>query len=187
MAFHGLIIESKISAKDMDTLNRSVVAEDDVDGGSLLALAYPTEVGSDVWAVTKPATGATSGLWMAYNPTNRKLKVADDLVFANLSNDDRRYTNLAGETFDAFKPKVGDEIEFSTECLADTSVANDIVTGDILESKEDSYKLARQPKATGATANHTAFEVEYVKKYVFAKKKIGNNFVKFFRAVCVAE
>ena len=184
---HGIIIESKIAAKDIDVLNRSVVAEVDVDAGSLLALTPPSQVGSDVWTAEAPSADALEGLWMAYNPTNRISKF-EDLEFAGLSVDDRRYTNIANKTFDAFKPTKYDEVEFSQDCLADASAVANVVTGDFLESAAGSFKLARKAKAVGATAGHTAFEVEYVKKYTFPKTHgIGDVDYKFFRARCVAE
>ena len=183
---HGILIESKIAAKDIDALNRSVVAEEDVDAGSLLALTAPTKVGSDVWTAEAPSADALTGLWLAYMPTNRITKI-DDLEFAGLSVDDRRYTNLANKTFDAFKPKVGDEIEVSFDCVVEAD-KDAVVDGDFLESKAGEFKLARKTKATGATAGHTAFQVEYTKKYRFPKTHgIGDVDVKFFRAVCVAE
>jgi hypothetical protein len=182
---HGIIVESKIAAKDIDALNRSVVATADVDAGSLLALTAPSTVGEDRWTVAQPSASALTDLWIAYNPTARITKI-DDLEFAGLSVDDRRYTNIANKTFDAFKPKVGDEIEFSVDCVDPSAVAS-VVAGDYLESVAGSFKLARIPAATGATAGHTAFKVEYVKTYHFPQKAIGDADVKFFRVVCVAE
>jgi hypothetical protein len=137
---HGILIESKIAAKDIDALNRSVVATADVDAGSLLALTAPSTVGEDRWTVAQPSASALTDLWIAYNPTARITKI-DDLEFAGLSVDDRRYTNVANKTFDAFKPKVGDEIEFSVDCVDPSAVAS-VVAGDYLDSVAGSFKLA---------------------------------------------
>ena len=64
---HGFIIESMIQAKNIDALNRSVTSAVDVDGGGLIALAYPTTKGNDVWTASAPST-ELGGLWIAYNP-----------------------------------------------------------------------------------------------------------------------
>ena len=102
---HGFIIESMIQAKNIDALNRSVTSAINVDGGGLVSLAYPTTKGNDVWTASAPADGALGGLWIAYNPEVKYTDV-NGKRYAGLSADIRDYTNIAGETFDAFKPKV---------------------------------------------------------------------------------
>lgn len=180
---HGLVNESKISAKDIDALNRSVVATVDVDGGNLIALTAPTEVGSDVWTAEAPKAGNLGGLWIAYNPTNRHIDV-EGKVFAGLTADERAYTNIAGKTFDAFKPVVGDEIEISVDAIDDVK---SIVAGDYLEAKAGQTKWTRVAKATGATAGSTAVQVEYAVPHDFPKAGIGVEKVNFYRCVVVAE
>ena len=180
---HGLIVESKIAAKDIDALNRSVVGSVDFDGGALLDLTAPSTVGEDRWTAAVPST-TLNGLYVAYNPTTR-INVVEGREFAGLILDERAYTNIATKTFDAFKPKLGDEIEFSADAI-DATVA-DAVAGDILESKAGQSKLTRIAASTGATANHTAFKIEYVKTYDFPQAGIGTEKVKFFRCVCIAE
>lgn len=181
---HGLIIESKISADNVEALNRSVVSTTaDFDGGNLMVLTAPTTVGEDRWTATVPATGAVSGLWVAYNPTDRFIDV-EGRVFAGLLADERAYTNLKGKTFDAFKPKVGDEIDFTVDCIDD---ATDAVAGDYLEAKAGQATLTRVAEATGATASTTAFQIEYVKYAEFAKADIGFDKVAVYHTVCVAE
>ncbi len=186
---HGLIIESKIAADNVKTLNKSVVSTTaDFDGGNLMALAAPTTVGEDRWTATVPANGAVTGLYVAYNPTNRFIDV-DGRLIAGLLADERAYTNIQGRTFDAFKPKVGDEISFSIDTLDSASQAliDSIESGDILEAKAGQKTLTRVAKATGATENTTAFEIEFIHYEEFAKAGIGVDKVPFFRCVCVQE
>ena len=142
---HGFIIESMIQAKNIDALNRSVTSAIDVDGGGLVSLAYPTTKGNDVW--------------IAYNPEVKYIDV-NGKRYAGLSADIRDYTNIAGETFDAFKPKVGDELIISIDAV-DATGAN-AVAGDILESKAGQTKFTRVAAGTGATAGSTAFKIELV-------------------------
>ena len=181
---HGFIIESMIQAKNIDALNRSVTSAIDVDGGGLVSLAYPTTKGNDVWTASAPADGALGGLWIAYNPEVKYIDV-NGKRYAGLSADIRDYTNIAGETFDAFKPKVGDELIISIDAV-DATGAN-AVAGDILESKAGQTKFTRVAAGTGATAGSTAFKIELVDAIDFPSASIGIEKVKAFKAVCIQE
>lgn len=181
---YGVLVESMIQAKNIDALNRSVVSAVDVDGGGLISLTAPTTQGNDVWTAAKPATGSLGDLWIAYNP-EVKYTVVNGKKYAGLSADVRDYTNIAGETFDAFKPKVGDEIVITVDNVDDT--ASNIVAGDILESKNGQTKFTRIAAATGATAGSTAFKVEWVGSLEFPKAGIGIDKVVAYKAVCIQE
>ena len=180
---YGVLIESMIQAKNIDALNRSVKAQIDVAGGGLLALTAPTTQGDDVWTAAAPSS-ELGGLWMAYNPEVKYIEV-NGKKFAGLSADARDYTNIAGEVFDAFKPKVGDEIIVTIDAVDATGA--DAVAGDILESKASQTKLTRVAAATGATAGSTAFEIEWKGTIDFPKANIGIEKVVAFKAVCVQE
>ena len=184
MAKHGVLIESMIQAKNIDALNRSVVSTVDVDGGNLIALTAPTVKGEDRWTASVPATGALGGLWIAYNPSVKYTEV-NGKMYAGLSADPRDYTNIKNHTFDAFKPKVGDEIIVTIDDV-DTTGTN-IVAGDILESKDGQAKFTRVVGSTGATSGHTAFKVEWVDTVDFPQAGIGVEKVKAIKAVCVQE
>lgn len=180
---YGVLIESMIQAKNIDALNRSVKAEVAVAGGGLIALSAPTVQGDDVWTAEVPDS-ELGGLWMAYNPEVKYIDV-NGKKFAGLSADARDYTNLVGEVFDAFKPKVGDEIVITIDAV-DATGAN-AVAGDILESKAGQTLLTRIAASTGATAGSTAFKIEWVGSVDFPKANIGIDKVKAFKAVCVQE
>ena len=178
---YGVLIESMIQAKNIDALNRSVKAEIDVDGGNLIALTAPTEQGNDVWTASAPTTGKLGNLWIAYNPCV-KYTVVNGKKFAGLSADNRDYTNIKGEVFDAFKPVVGDEIIVTIDDVDDTGAS--AVAGDILESKNGQTKFTRVAGGT-ATTGSTAFQIEWVGTVDFPKANIGVDKVKAFKAVCV--
>ena len=178
---YGVLIESMIQAKNIDALNRSVKANIDVDGGNLIALTAPTEQGNDVWTASAPATGKLGNLWIAYNPCV-KYTVVNGKKFAGLSADNRDYTNIKGEVFDAFKPVVGDEIIVTIDDVDDTGAS--AVAGDILESKNGQTKFTRVAGGT-ATSGSTAFQIEWVGTVDFPKAGIGIDKVKVFKAVCV--
>ena len=178
---YGVLIESMIQAKNIDALNRSVKANIDVDGGNLIALTAPTEQGNDVWTASAPATGKLGNLWIAYNPCV-KYTVVNGKKFAGLSADNRDYTNIKGEVFDAFKPVVGDEIIVTIDDVDATGAS--AVAGDILESKNGQTKFTRVAGGT-ATTGSTAFQIEWVGTVDFPKAGIGIDKVKVFKAVCV--
>ena len=178
---YGVLIESMIQAKNIDALNRSVKANIDVDGGNLIALTAPTEQGNDVWTASAPATGKLGNLWIAYNPCV-KYTVVNGKKFAGLSADNRDYTNIKGEVFDAFKPVVGDEIVVTIDDVDATGAS--AVAGDILESKDGQTKFTRVAGGT-ATTGSTAFQIEWVGTVDFPKAGIGVDKVKAFKAVCV--
>lgn len=178
---YGVLIESMIQAKNIDALNRSVKANIDVDGGNLIALTAPTEQGNDVWTASAPATGKLGNLWIAYNPCV-KYTVVNGKKFAGLSADNRDYTNIKGEVFDAFKPVVGDEIIVTIDDVDATGAS--AVAGDILESKDGQTKFTRVAGGT-ATTGSTAFQIEWVGTVDFPKAGIGIDKVKVFKAVCV--
>lgn len=181
---NGVIVESRIQATNIDALNRTAkTASTDVAGGGLVALAYSEEQGNEVWTATTPSS-TLDGLWIAYNPAEHLTKVGDKL-FAGLSKDPRDYVNIGGRPFDVFKPKVGVEIDFTVDCVDNS--ASSAVKGDILESKASQTTLTRIAKASGATANHTAFEIEYVGTTPMPKAGIGMEQVKVFRCVCIQE
>ena len=178
---YGVLIESMIQAKNIDALNRSVKAEIDVDGGNLIALTAPTEQGNDVWVASTPTTEKLGNLWIAYNPCV-KYTVVNGKKFAGLSADNRDYTNIKGEVFDAFKPVVGDEIIVTIDDVDATGAS--AVAGDILESKNGQTKFTRVAGGT-ATSGSTAFQIEWVGTVDFPKAGIGIDKVKVFKAVCV--
>lgn len=181
---YGVLIESMIQAKNIDALNRSVTSAIDVAGGGLIALTAPTAQGNDVWTAAAPASGTLGDLWIAYNPEVKYTQV-NGKVYAGLSADLRDYTNLAGEVYDAFKPKVGDEIVITVDGVDATS--SSAVAGDILESKAGQTTFTRIAAGTGATAGSTAFKIEWVGAVDFPKAGVGIDKVKAFKAVCIQE
>ena len=181
---YGVLIESMIQAKNIDALNRSVTSAVNVAGGGLIALTAPTAQGNDVWTASVPASGSLGNLWIAYNPEVKYTKV-NGKVYAGLSADVRDYTNLAGEVFDAFKPKIGDEIVVTIDAVDATGAS--AAAGDILESKADQTTFTRVAAGTGATAGSTAFKIEWVGSIDFPKANIGIEKVKAFKAVCIQE
>lgn len=184
---NGFMIESAISATNIDAENRFAVAEIAVAGGELVALTAPTKQGDDVWTATAPGAETLGGCWMAYNPSMHITMVGEN-EFAGLSADPRDYTNEANKVFTVFKPRRGDEVIVSADCVDKDTSAN-IVAGDILESKADQTQLTRVAAATGATTGSTAFKVEhkYIVPFPATKGAIGMTQQTCWKIECVQE
>ena len=181
---NGVIVESRIQATNIDALNRTAKATVDVAGGGLVALTASGAQGNEVWTAAAPASGSLGGLWIAYNPSVKYTEV-NGKMYAGLSADPRDYTNIKNHTFDAFKPKVEDEIIVTIDDIDETGA--NVVAGDILESKANQTKFTRIASATGATSGHTAFKVEWVNTVDFPQAGIGVEKVTAIKAVCVQE
>ena len=67
MAKHGVLVESLISATNIDALQRSFKADVEIDGGGVVSLTAPTAQGDNVWKAT---AGLVDGktVAIAYNP-----------------------------------------------------------------------------------------------------------------------
>ena len=181
---YGVIVESRIQATNIDALNRTAQATADVAGGGLISLAESNTQGNEVWTATAPTSETVGDLWIAYNPAEH-LTVVNGKMFAGLSADPRDYTNIANRPFDCFKPKVGDEIDITADCVDATKTS--IVVGDILESKASQTTFTRIAKASGATSGHTAFRVEYIGVNPFPQAGIGMEKATVYRCVCIQE
>jgi hypothetical protein len=167
MAKKGYMIESKISAKDIDALNRSAKASVDVDGGTLVELGAYAD---GVFTATK-ASGAKTGLWMAYNPSEHLVEVNGKLIAGeSISPDPRDYTNIKDRVFDVFKPQVGDIVSLTDGNLADSQTVS---VGKFLEQGASGYEV----KAS-ATASTTSLKVIAVENLPFPQAGIGMEFAK---------
>ena len=132
----------------------------------------------DVYTATLGTTGANLGFWMAYNPTERLTKVGDN-SYASLSLDPRDYTNLAGRTFDIFKPQVEDLIVITVPNIK----ANDVVAKDkFLEPYTGGLVTVKDTQ----TASSTSFKVLQVLSIPFPQAGIGMEFAVAYKVKCVA-
>ena len=167
MAKKGYMIEKRISAKDVEALNRSAVSASDVDGGALVALAG---YANGVFTATKATTGL--GNYMAYNPSEHLTQVNGN-VFAGLSKDPRDYTNLAGRTFDVFKPQAGVDVVAITD--GNIATGQTVAIDKFLEQGANGYEV----KDT-ATTGITSFKVIAIEKQAFPQAGIGMENAKVY-------
>lgn len=149
----NVVIKRRVAAHNIDALNRTFVATEDLENGSIFTLtARSTKDGEDeVWEAVKP-TATSRGVWMAKSSEVTITKVgegtgADVLMMKGIVEDPRMFTNIAGLVGDCFKPQVGDLIEMT---LGDSTGTNTYLVADA------AYKLK------GATEAGTGFTMHQV-------------------------
>jgi hypothetical protein len=163
---YGFMIEKRISAKDVEALNRTAVADADIDGGALVSLGAFAD---GRFTATKATAG--TGLWMAYNPSEHFTKVGDKF-FAGFSKDPRDYTNLATRSFDVFKPQVGDIVGLTDGNLA---ASQTVAVDKYLEQGANGYTV--KDAATTAT---TSLKVIAIENLPFPQAGIGMENAKLY-------
>lgn len=115
----NVVIKRRVAAHNVDALNRTVVAEQDLENGTVFELLTRSDVdGEDeVWKATAPTTASTAmGLWMAKasEVILTKVGTGDTAVeLLGVVEDPRNFVNVAGRVFSAFKPQAGDIIEMT--------------------------------------------------------------------------
>lgn len=164
----GYMIEKRISAKDVEALNRSAKSATDIDGGALVSLGAYAD---GVFTATKATSG--QGLYMAYNPSEHFTEV-NGKIYAGLSKDPRDYTNLANRTFDVFKPQVGDLVGITDGNIKEADISK-VQEGKYLEQGADGYEVK-----TSATASTTSLKVIAIETLPFPQAGIGMEFAKLY-------
>lgn len=115
----NVVIKRRVAAHNVDALNRSVVAEQDLENGTVFNLLTRSDKdGEDeVWKATAPTTASTAmGLWMAKASEVILSKVGDGdtaVEMLGIVEDPRNFVNVKGRVFSAFKPQAGDIIEMT--------------------------------------------------------------------------
>jgi hypothetical protein len=146
-----------------------------VDGGGLVVLG---DLQGDDFVATAPLT-ASKRVAIALNPSVHYTKVSNN-VFAGLTQDDRDYTNLAGEAFDVTIPVVGRIYKIIDANVEGTTAPT---KGKFLEVTNG--KTTMSIKAT-QTADVPSFEVIRVDTAQFPKVgSIGDEFVPVYVIKCV--
>jgi hypothetical protein len=158
MAYHGVLIPKAIMAKDVDSLNRSVVDAADIDNGHIMVMgARSTTAGlSEVFEVSQPVTGALTGLWMAYSGDEIVLTASK---YKGLDPDPRNFFNAAGDVFSAYKPQLGDIIMVTAEALAGTYIGG---TTTHVNATDQAWALTWGNSQTASVLSYKLLAVKYI-------------------------
>jgi hypothetical protein len=175
---HGVLIPNAIMAKDIDSLNRTVVEAADIDNGSVLVMgARSTTAGNgEVFEVSQPASGSLTGLWMAYS--------GDEIVVTNsqykgYDPDPRNFFNASGKPFSAYKPMLGDIILVTGDALTGTYTSG---TSTHVNATDGTYKLTWGASQTSSVLSYKLLEVSYIS---LATGAINNQRVTAYVLECV--
>lgn len=169
MATYGVLYEngnsSAVFGKKYNKSFKSATV--DFDGGNLI---HGVRGVDDVYTANVPTTGNLKGLYMAYNPSERYIKI-NNLKIAGqpISVDPRNYTNLAGTVGDMFKLEIGDEAEILKEGIVG-EVAPTV--GQFLEARNGSKLLTI---SATQTADTTSFKVVKIANQAFPQAHIGED------------
>lgn len=179
---YGFIVEKKIAATEISTLNASATCATNVDGGNAVVLgAYA----KDGYTVTLAGAAASAGTWMAYNPTEQLTAVGSApnvKYFAGLSVDPRDYTNLAGRQIDIFKPQVDDIIGFTAANFGSNQVP-DTTTNKYITTAANGQLIA---SGTAIAAGKIAFQILEVATLPFPQSGVGMEFAPLYVCKCTA-
>ena len=175
----AVLVPTDIAAKNIDSFNRSVVAEIEVENGAIFQLNGLSEENGkgEVFKYAAPAEGAISDLWMAYAP-EVVVTESGDFKAKGIDSDPRNFANLAGVPFDAYKPQVGDLIQLTAQGFAN----------DFDEAKPYAVAVAGSNKLNWAAAAVEGLSYKLVKKQpvIIASGSIGSNAVTAYILECVS-
>lgn len=135
---HNILIQDTAAAKNIDSLNRSVIGSADIDNGNAIILASKSSTAGEgeVWVATQPATGSLTGLWLAYEP-EVVVTVSGNSKYKGIDPDVRNFYNVSGTVFSAFKPRVGDILTMTDDGITGTKGSNTHIV-----ATNAQYKLA---------------------------------------------
>lgn len=118
----NVVIKRRVAAHNIDSLNRSFVATEDLENGSVFTLSERSDVDgeNEVWKAAKPSADTDVGVWMAKSSEVVITAITDGtrdstnvLHMKGIVEDPRMFTNVKGLVGDCFKPQVGDIIEMT--------------------------------------------------------------------------
>jgi hypothetical protein len=120
MATHNVLIQRKVAAKNIDSLNRSAVhATEAFDNGNLVSLSgiSSTTGEGEVFSAAVPATATLGALWMVYTP-EVVLTASGTKQFKGINVDPQDFEVPALAVMDVFKPQIGDIITMTGDGIA---------------------------------------------------------------------
>lgn len=136
----SVIVQSKVVAQNIDSLNRTAVAAADLENGNLVILATrntsATRGQEEVWDATCPATATLAKCWMVYEPEVVTL-ISGTKSFKGIDSDPQDFYLPTGEFFSVFKPQVGDILLLTADAFSNSRTAEGFAV-----AADASYELA---------------------------------------------
>jgi hypothetical protein len=139
---YGVLVQEKVMALNIDSLNRSCYSASSIENGMVFNLlskvpaATLSSTGSEVWLATQPLTGSLVNLWMAYEP-EVVVTISGTQSFKGIDPDPRNFVVPTGTVFSAFKPQIGDLLLMTADAITGTPSS----TNDWLNATTEDYQL----------------------------------------------
>ena len=181
MATKTVLVQNMVQAMNIDALNRSAVyADAEIENGMVFRLDTQSVVENEgeVWVVTKPATSALAGVWMAYEPEIVIISV-NGKQYKGIDPDPRDFAVPAGMVFSAFKPVAGDIVLMT----AGGAIAAPGAGDKFAEAANASFALDWAATQTTSVASFRLVATSYVS---IADGSIGLQRVEAYKLECVA-
>lgn len=178
---YGVLVQEKVAALNIDSLNRSAVSASPIENGMVMNLlskataASLSTSGSEVWQATYPVTGSLINLWMAYEP-EVVLTSSGNSYYKGIDPDPRNFVTPAGYVFSVYKPQLGDMI-----LLTDDALTGSVSTGNFVVAADADYQLT-WAAANGAGLTYRYLGVSYIS---IADGSIGTQRVTARKFECV--
>jgi len=180
MTTHAVLIQNKVMARDVGSLNRSAVAASsiDIDNGNVFQLSgSAADTGySEVWWVSAPVGSAVtlSDLWMAAEP-EVVTTVDGDLKYRGLNQDPRKFYNSGCTVFTAYRPMPGDIVTLSADAFTGT-------TSTYANASDSIYTLVWGSVTTASSLCFKKLATTYIS---IGSGAIDNQRVTAYKMVCV--
>lgn len=141
---HGVLIQSSVQSKNIDSLNRRAKASIDLDNGNVVALNGSSNVYGEgqVYNVIAPTSASPTDLWMVSEPE----VVLTAGKYKGLDPDPRNFYITAGDIFSINKIKKFDLIR-----LTDDNFSNASSVGTFVNIVNGSVKFAWAASSSSAT------------------------------------
>jgi len=128
---HGVLVQKKVAAKDIDAFNRSALAGAALDNGNVVTLptrnTAATRGNEELWDTGQPATGAgLTNLWMVYEP-EIVVTVSGSSQYKGIDPDPRNFYTLSGGVCSVFRLQLGDLVLLTADALGGTKSTNGYV------------------------------------------------------------
>jgi len=175
MANHGILIQSNVASKNIDSLNRRAKSALDLDNGNVVALNGVSVVYGEglVWNAIAPASALPAGLWMVSEP-----EVVMTAGYKGLDPDPRHFYNVAGTILTINKTRKNDLVR-----LTDENFSNASSVGTFVNVTSGSAILAFAAISTAATIGY----VVDVEPLSIAMGTPGNSRVNTYKIEIIAE
>ena len=161
MANHAILEKLQVAARNIDSYNRTFVngesTQVDMDNGYIFYAGDVVTGDNQLYKTAKPATALLTGkAWMAASPIRVLTDAGDGNYIEGLTKNPKAFTNVAGQTVDAFMPQIGDKIKLTAEGLAGDKSTNLYIT-----ATDGAYKLTWAGSA-GAGLTFKLVETSYI-------------------------